>query len=177
MSGLPATSYAVLGLLTMREEASGYELKQLADRTLRFFYLAPAMSHVYIELERLTAAGLVASREVTGGGRRRTRLFRLTGSGAAELRRWLAEEPVEFPLLKHGVALRVFLGHLVAPERIRQVLDDYVGELRQRIGELEAIRAFLGDDPDRRYPALVAEWGQRYYREEIDVVNELSRRL
>lgn len=175
-SRLKTTSYAVLGLLTLREQ-SGYEVKRTADMTLRFFYFSPAMSHVYTELQHLADAGLVASREVPGPGRRTTRLFRLTADGAEELRRWLADEPVGFPVLKHSVALRLFLGHLVDPERTRRVLDDYVRELRQRIVELEAIRASIGDDPARSYPALVAEWGQRFYRGEIDTVGKLAERL
>lgn len=175
-SRLTTTSYAVLGLLTLREQ-SGYEVKQTADMTLRFFYFSPAMSHVYTELQRLADEGLVASREVAGPGRRKTRLFRLTARGAAELQRWLADEPVEFPVLKHSVALRLFLGHLVDPQRTRRMLDDYVRELRRRIADLEAIRASIGDDPARRYPALVAEWGQRYYRHEVDTVDALSQLL
>ena len=41
---LPVTSYALLGLLTFGDELTGYELKQRADNTLRFYWVAPAMS-------------------------------------------------------------------------------------------------------------------------------------
>ncbi len=34
---LPTTTYAVLGLLSLGEELSGYELRQWALRSLRFF--------------------------------------------------------------------------------------------------------------------------------------------
>jgi len=41
---LPTTSYALLGLLTFGDELTGYELKRRADNTLRFYWVAPAMS-------------------------------------------------------------------------------------------------------------------------------------
>ncbi len=51
---LPVTAYALLGLLTFGDELTGYELKQRADNTLRFYWVAPAMSQIYTELTRLT---------------------------------------------------------------------------------------------------------------------------
>ena len=66
---LPITSYALLGLLTFGDDPdaglTGYELKQRADFTLRFYWVSPAMSQVYSELRRLTDAGLVRR---TGSG-------------------------------------------------------------------------------------------------------------
>ena len=52
------TAYALLGLLTFGDELTGYELKQRADKTLRFYWVAPAMSQIYSELARLTEHGL-----------------------------------------------------------------------------------------------------------------------
>ena len=175
---LPTTSYALLGLLSFGPpELSGYEVKQRADSTLRFFWVSPAVSQVYGELDRLEKAGLVASRKTKGPGRRRTRRFTITPAGETELRRWVEETEVEFPVIKHSVALRLFFGHLAGPDSTRKVLDQYVSELETRIEELRAIRAGLGDDPGFHYPALVAEWGQHYYGSEIEVVRDLADRL
>ena len=180
---LPTTSYALLGLLTLGPGLSGYELKQRADKTLRFFWFSPAMSQVYAELDRLERADLVTSTEVGGPGRRRTRRFTITPAGETRLRRWLAESEVDFPVLKHSVALRLFLGHLAEPEQTRQMLEVYLDRLEERIAELRQIRALLdhnlgpGDDPRLRYPALVAEWGQRYYASEIAAVRDLAELL
>lgn len=66
---LPITSYAILGLLTFGDELTGYEVKQRADITLRFYWVAPAMSQIYSELGRLTDLGLVEPRTRTDGGR------------------------------------------------------------------------------------------------------------
>ena len=61
---LSMTSYAILGLLAFDGESetkglTGYELKQRADRTLRFYWTSPAMSQIYTELDKLLERDLV----------------------------------------------------------------------------------------------------------------------
>ncbi len=51
---IPVTGYAILGLLTFGDELTGYEIKQRADVTLRFYWVSPAMSQIYTELRRLS---------------------------------------------------------------------------------------------------------------------------
>ena len=165
-------SYAVLGMLSFGRELTGYELKQWAEN-LRFFYAAPAMSLVYTELARLEDAELVTSREVPGAGRRSARVYRLAPAGEAELRAWLAR-PVPPPTLRHPVALRLFFGHLGDPDRLRALLEEHRARCEELLAQLDAIRAELGDDPTFRYPALVAQWGQRYYRGEADAATDTA---
>src|SRR3954454_9825772 len=83
--GLPTTSYALLGLLTLGDGLTGYELKQRADRTLRFYWVAPAMSQVYSELTRLAERGLIKARDA--GPNARSSKYRITAEGRAELTR------------------------------------------------------------------------------------------
>jgi len=61
---LPATGYAVLGLLSFGRELTGYELKQWADGSLRFFYWSPAVSQIYSELKRLEIGPVVQREEI-----------------------------------------------------------------------------------------------------------------
>ncbi len=173
---VPPTAYAILGLLSMADELSGYDLRRWA-RALRFFYVSPAQSQIYSELRRLAALGWVAHREVAQDGLPDKRLYRTTPEGTAALRHWLEESPVEPPVLKHSVALRLFFGHLARPERLRTLLDDYISRTRSVLADLEQVRAELGDDPQWRFPALVGDWGLRYYAAEIDTVAALLPRL
>jgi DNA-binding PadR family transcriptional regulator len=166
-----------LGLLSFGREHSAYEVKQFADASLRFFYWAPAMSQVYAGLDRLEADGLVASRDVQGNGTRTTRVFRITRAGEAELRRWLEESPVEPPVLKHSVALRVFFGHLADPAQLRAVVEEYRRSCEQMLAELDAVLAEIGTDPRFRYARLVAKWGEHYYGSEADAAGRLRSRL
>lgn len=170
------TGYALLGLFSLREEMSGYELKQLADRTLKFFWTAPAMSHVYSELKQLAKAGLVEETVIQTGARRRRR-YRLSASGRSALEGWLSFGEVGFPGLKHEVVLRLFLGAVSGPARPRAILEGYKRQLEGRIAELRGIRDGLGEAPHFRYAAIVADWGMRYYREELESVADAKKRL
>ena len=66
---IPITGYAILGLLTFGDELTGYEIKQRADVTLRFYWVSPAMSQIYTELRRLSEHGLVTADARQDGGR------------------------------------------------------------------------------------------------------------
>lgn len=174
---LSPTAYALLGLLSFGQELSGYELKQWADGSIRFFYAAPAMSQVYKELDRLREAGLVAARDVPGGATRRTRVHRITDRGTAVLRDWLDRQPAGAPVLKHGVALRVFLGHLADPERLRATVADHRRRCEALLAELEEVEVALGDDPTWHHARLVAEWGRTYYAAEVEAAARLEAKL
>src|SRR6476469_2036297 len=93
---LPVTSYALLGLLTFGDELTGYELKRRADMTLRFSWVAPAMSQLYTEVARLTELGLLGATTDAG-----TTRYRITDAGQQALRDWLTGTPAGFPVLKH----------------------------------------------------------------------------
>ncbi|MEH3033870.1 MAG: PadR family transcriptional regulator [Aeromicrobium erythreum] len=179
---LTATASALLGLLafdaqTSEEGLTGYELKQRADRTLRFYWVSPATSQIYTELERLEAAGLVASQD-TSEGRRPARRFRITPDGRTSLQEWLERpDPEQFPALKHPVALRLLMGALTSPERLDDLLADYLERLDERAEELGAVRAMLADRTEVRYPARVAEWGLAYYASEREIVERLRTEI
>lgn len=173
---LPMTAYALLGLLTFGEPLTGYELKQRADRTLRYYWVSPAMSQVYSELERLHGLGLVRRH-----GDERTTSYSLTRAGTTTLTRWLRETPVGFPVLKHPVALRLLLGALVDPAAMTGMLRDHLVALEQERADLEKVRVSL-EGVDRtgepfRYPALVADWGLSYFDHERTIIEDLLRRI
>jgi len=173
-----ATGHALLGLLSFGRELSGYEVKRWADDSLRFFYDAPAMSQVYVELDRLAGLGLAASRDVVRDGTRATRVYRITRRGRSWLRRWLADTPVPPTALKHHLALRVFLGHLTEPERLRALVVAHRAHTEDLLGELEAVRAGLDpEDPDFGHAWLVADWGVAYQRGEIASLDRLLGQL
>jgi DNA-binding PadR family transcriptional regulator len=166
---LPVTSYALLGLLTFGDELTGYELKQRADMTLRFYWVAPAMSQIYSELARLTSHRLVEPTTSDGEGRRTT-TYRITATGREALEAWISESRVGFPVLKHTVLLRLLIGHVGEPERIRAFLEEYAAALGAAQADLHEVRDSLrgADEPGDAfyYPSVVADWGLDYFAAE-----------
>ena len=178
--GLPVTAYALLGLLTFGDELTGYELKQRADNTLRFYWVAPAMSQIYTELGRLTQHGYVEPVTTQGQGRRTT-AYRITIAGSQALRTWIDDSRVGFPTLKHTVLLRLLIGHASDPERMRQMLEEYVAKLADALRDLRLVRESLrgrdGPGEPFHYPSVVADWGLDYFSAETRHTRRAMARL
>ncbi len=166
---IPVTGYAILGLLTFGDELTGYEIKQRADVTLRFYWVSPAMSQIYTELRRLSERGLVAADTRTDSGREVTS-YAITRAGQAALREWMDHTPAGFPVLKHTVLLRLLIAHATEPTHTRQMLHDYLDELDRALVDLGEVRESLRgrDRPGDafRFPSLVADWGLDYFAAE-----------
>jgi len=173
--GPPITSWALLGLLTLGDEAlTGYELKARADFTMRFYWTAPTMSHVYSELTRLRELGYV---DAEGDGRSTS--YRVNEVGRKALRAWLRDSPPAFPVLKHAPALRLMIGRVSSDAEMADMLRAYLVELEDARRDLRAVREMLrgqdGPDDDFRYPALVADWGLTYFdAEEVSARRTLA---
>lgn len=177
---LPMTSWALLGLLSFDGDdaagMTGYELKQRADFTLRFYWVSPAMSQVYTELQRLHGAGLVAP----DGEGRGTR-WAITPQGRAALEQWMRDSPAGFPVFKHPVALRLMIGHLADPGTLERMLEEYAAAVASARADLADVRSSLdGDDaPGERFhhPSLVADWGLAHFDSEAEITRTLLSRL
>jgi len=119
---LPTTSEAaVLALLALGGEGSGYELTKRVGRAIAHVW-APARSQLYALLPRLVGHGHVSVRTVRQTTRPDKQVYRLTRAGRAALDGWLAHEgsgEAEFHL-------RLFVGSLMP----REVLVGHVERFR-----------------------------------------------
>jgi DNA-binding PadR family transcriptional regulator len=170
---LPQTAWTVLGVLSFPGARSGYEIKSWADRSLRFFYWSPALSQVYRELRRLEELGFATSTLAPQDELRNKRLYRITDAGRAALTKWAGHTPDSPPVMKHGVMLRVWLGHLLGPDQLRAVLTDHI----EWAGEMAHDAAALEESAHRQqlwpYPELALRWSQRFYESEAELARQL----
>ena len=78
-------------------------------------------------------------------------------------------------MLKHGVLLRVWLGHLNDPDRLKEILQEhiaYVDNLRQRVSiDSEA----AAEEPAWAYPRIAMQWSERYYAAERELALQLIK--
>ncbi|QES51511.1 PadR family transcriptional regulator [Streptomyces venezuelae] len=171
---LPPTAWAVLGLLSFPGERTGYELKKWADSSLRFFYWSPAISQIYAELRRLEELGYAASERSGPEEARAKRRYAITDAGRQALAGWAADtEDAGPPVLKHGLLLRVWLGHLAEPERLRAMVSEH----RERtLAELAAVREAMEQAADVRewaFPVLALRWSERQHLAELELAEAL----
>ncbi|WP_051806666.1 PadR family transcriptional regulator [Streptomyces sp. NRRL F-2664] len=167
---LPPTAWAVLGLLSFPGERTGYELKKWADSSLRFFYWSPAISQIYAELRRLEDIGYASSARSGPEEARAKRRYSITGAGRAALSRWAADTAdAGPPVLKHGLLLRVWLGHLAEPARLRAMVEAHLERTR---GELAAVREAVEQAagvPEWDFPAVALRWSERQHLAELEL--------
>lgn len=173
---LPVTSFALLGLLSLGDGLTGYELKQRADRTMRFYWTAPAMSQVYSELARLAREGLVRKE---GHGRGST--YRLTPTGRTAVQQWTRHTSPEFPVFKHPPALQLMHGHLSTPQALMGMLESYLEQVESAHADLCEVRRSLEgrDAPGEpfHYPSIVAEWGLDHFESEKAIATRTIEKL
>src|SRR3954468_9180631 len=100
---LTTTSYAILGLLTLRSWTT-YELAKQMGRTVHYFW-PRAESRLYAEPQHLVALGFAAAVKSFVGKRART-TYSITPAGRVALRDWLATTSSP-PLLECESLVRV----------------------------------------------------------------------
>jgi PadR family transcriptional regulator AphA len=103
---LTTTSYAILGLLDLRDW-SAYELAQQAQRSLAFTWPV-SESQLYAEPKRLAREGLISVDERAAGPVRSRQVFSITPDGRRALQEWLATTPGA-PVVRIEVLLRCLL--------------------------------------------------------------------
>jgi len=174
-SPLAATSWALLGMLSYEEEVSGYDLKKWSDWSVDLYYWSPSFSQIYSELKKLEGLGLVTSRVERDEGTRSRRLYKITSAGMAAVTEWTNDAPVDPPVLKHSVLLRVTFGHLSHPARLKELLQEHVAyaEARHRKAVEDADGAEA--EPAWAYSVLALRWAAKYYAAEREFALELMK--
>src|SRR5689334_8437394 len=117
---LTAVEAAVLGLLEWRE-MSAYDVAKSIENTVGHFWTT-APSRVYAVVRRLRERGLVSARDVVADRRPPKTLYRPTERGRGELLAWLATD-AEPDALRSPFLLRLFLGDLLPPARVRELVE------------------------------------------------------
>jgi DNA-binding PadR family transcriptional regulator len=159
--------------LSFGDELTGYEVRQRAEQTYRYFWVAPAMSQIYKELEQLATAGLVKATDQTERGRI-VRRYRITAGGLQAVREWLTTAPIGEMAIKHVTALRLFLGHLVDEDTLATVLEAHARVAADTAAELATLVDGLDGDGRWRNARLVAEWGEAIHRIDAEMAAKLA---
>ena len=171
-ANLTTTSYAILGLLSLRSWTT-YELAQQMDRALSRFW-PRARSKLYEEPKKLVIHGLARASTETVGRRPRT-VYSITPKGRRALAQWVPT-PSGGPVLEFEALVKVFFAEHGSREDLLRTLEG----ARQWVRELEAETADIplsyfegrGNFPERlpwlllageflsRFNDAVTEWAE-----------------
>jgi PadR family transcriptional regulator AphA len=142
---LTTTEAAVLALLAIEGERSGYDLLRLVQTAIAHVW-SPARSGLYAVLPRLAQEGLASRRLVTQSSRPDKQLYRISERGRAALDAWL--ETVEQGA-RDTFFLKLFVGGLTTPEvlleHLEQFRTDTAAQLRQ-LRQIEPTNTGRGHD-------------------------------
>ena len=122
-----AAEHAILGLLALSESGMGhgYDLaRQFSPEAPlgNVVRLEPGM--VYHHLKKLERLGWVTAVPETGPGRPTRRLFALSPSGRAELRRWLAEPVARTREIRLDFLVKLYLALSLDPALAVRLVDE-----------------------------------------------------
>lgn len=154
-----------MGMLSVNDELlTAGEIKQRASFALKFFWGAPAVSHIRRELQRMLRLGLVEEREIPLGGERRAQAFQLTQEGEQRLHEWVAAGGAdEAVVTRNPMLLRVFLGRGHPVREVLELVDGRLQQTDEELGDVQwgrrrADEIGLTPHPDRRFSTAVSDY-------------------
>jgi len=144
---LTTTSYVVLGLLSMLDEATPYDLKRMLSASVGYLWSLPH-TQLYSEPARLARAGYLTEHREQDG--RRRKFYRLTDRGHQTLEDWLRVPPSEPCQLRDIATLKLFFG-ADAGEMAKVQLEAH----RHRLADCDMLcKQANGHGLNRAWPAL-----------------------
>lgn len=164
-------------MLSYEYELSGYDIRKWIDWSMRFFYGSPAYSQIYSELKKLEQLGFVTSRVDSDGSPRSRRLYKITEEGMEAVTRWANDAPLDPPVLKHSPLLRVTLGHLTNPARLREILQEHLAYADEMHRSAAKDAKWAGADTTWAYARVALNWAERYYANERELTLKMIKEL
>ena len=129
------TSYAILGLLSVRQWST-YELAKQVRRSLRWFWPRTERK-IYDEPKRLVADGLATATRQYTGQRPRT-VYGITNQGRDELSRWLDRPPATRSVEFEGM-LKLFFADAGSLNQLTATLTAIERDAADRLAELAEV--------------------------------------
>lgn len=175
--------HAILGLLQIAP-MTGYELKtRHFEKSIAHFWPAD-QTQIYRTLDRLVEQGWAATHEEIQHNRPNRKLYTLTESGHAELRRWLTT-PQPLPTFREPLLIQVFFAAQLLNEEIISLLEEQLAEHRERLASYQRIDLPLLGVPsasrEKILQRLTLEMGLRreqayieWLEQAIDIIHSLK---
>lgn len=171
---LSQTGYVVLGLVSITPSA-GHELARFAELSIKNFFPL-TRSHIYTELEKLNALGLLSSTDVEQERLPNKRVYEITDDGLAVLNEWLEESEIEPERDRVPFLVRIFFGERLSADRLSELLDEYEQAARAKRDWYSTFVDQLEDEPEFAFPRLTAIFGVKREEAKLEFV-EVARSI
>jgi DNA-binding PadR family transcriptional regulator len=165
---LNQTQVVLLGFLKAGPR-TGYEIKTLIDRSVRFFWNA-SVSGIYPELKRLEEAGLLRSIDEE----RRT-TYEITDAGREALAGWLTEDATPSYELRHEGMLKLFFADGLPPSEQLDIVRRMREAHEEKAAQLQAVKAAA--ERAGGWSAITRDFGEEWNAWAIDWCRRTEDRL
>jgi PadR family transcriptional regulator, regulatory protein AphA len=169
---LTLTEAAVLALLAVGGERSGYDLTKGAAKSVGHIW-APARSHLYAVLARLARDGLASTRKVVQTDRPDKQLYTITDAGREALDAWLAADATD----DDSFHLKVFYGGLLPRQRLIEHVEMFRDRVHERLDVFDAINETNTNRGHDYYHRLMLDYGYARARASLAWADEVLRKL
>jgi PadR family transcriptional regulator AphA len=132
---LTLSEAAVLALIAIEGERSGYDLLKQARRSIGHIW-TPAKTQLYALLPRLVRDGLASQRVVTQERAPAKQLYRITPEGRAALEQWLDTPEAG---ARDAFYLRLFVGKLADQEALIANVEQFRREVEEELAILREL--------------------------------------
>ncbi|MBT8061331.1 MAG: PadR family transcriptional regulator [Xanthomonadales bacterium] len=139
--------HVLLGMLA--EPASGYDLKQRFEQSVRYFWYAE-LSQIYPALAKLEKQGLLRSKQAPSDKGPSKKIYTRTGKGKRALQEWLSDGPVLRTERLAYLTQLFFLDEIPNARRI-EFMQELRDDFAQRLEELKLIERNWASE-DARFP-------------------------
>ena len=172
---LTTASYVMLGMLSLGSK-SGYEIRQSAELSLRYFW-AVSPTQIYTELGRLEEAKLV--RGVDGArGKRPRRTFKVTAAGRKALRAWLLEDELDRLEIRDQFLLKLFFADVLDGDDVHHIIELAQARSRAALQTVERLASPAAEKTLERhgagYPVRVAAFYAELHQFILDWCDRLQ---
>jgi DNA-binding PadR family transcriptional regulator len=141
MFNLNATSYTILGGLSVQPDLSGYDIRKGIQQSIGYFW-AESYGQIYPALKRLADEGLIAPSKGRPHGRRQRRTYVITDGGRAALRQWLAL-PFHNEPPRNEFLLKLFFAGAASPDVAIAHIQDLNERNRRWLVTIKTIEASI----------------------------------
>ena len=175
---LPASTYAVLGLVDKVPVSSGYDLVTVAERSFAHFWPI-SQTLLYRELDRLTDLGWVTPTRVEQVRAPGKWTYHTTPEGQRALADWLSSPVQGGETFRSPVLLKFFFAHRMRMVQLRELIAEYRNALEAQQEEFQAIadKLALVQTDGARWGRLTALHGLRTAAARLQWVDDVQAEL
>jgi PadR family transcriptional regulator AphA len=170
MSSLNATSYTILGGLSVQPDLSGYDIRKGIQQSIGYFW-AESYGQIYPALKRLADEGLIAPSKAKPNGRKRRQTYVITDAGRAALRQWLAL-PFHNEPPRNEFLLKLFFAGEATPDVAIAHIQDLNERNRRWLVTIKRIEASIppeqSSNPHLPYWMLTLSMGEALTRAALE---------